>query len=85
MGMSCSELVKVLDERSGVNNVITNHPEGDMNVWTKVHDNPSSSCWDIPEWTKVVDQTDRHHRSQSHVISEPKNGLLLLYKALIKN
>ncbi len=26
---------------------ITVHPDGGMNVWTKFHDNPSNSCWDI--------------------------------------
>ncbi len=27
--------------------------EGDTNVWTKFHGNPSGSCWDISVWTKV--------------------------------
>ncbi len=30
-----------------VTNVITIHPEGNMNVWTKFNGNPSNSGWDI--------------------------------------
>lgn len=36
-----------------------------MNVWTKCHDKPSDSCWDILVWIKMVD-CDCHHRGTSH-------------------
>ncbi len=31
----------------GENLVITIHPVGNMNVWTKFHGNPSNSCGEI--------------------------------------
>lgn len=34
-------------------------PEGHMNVCSKYHGNPSSSCWEISVWTKVAQPDDR--------------------------
>ena len=38
----------------GVTRVNTSHPEGDMNVCSKYHRNPSSSCLDISLKNKNV-------------------------------
>ncbi len=34
------------------NQIITVHPEGNINVWTAFRQNPSNSCWDISVWPK---------------------------------
>lgn len=37
----------------GISKVSGMYPLGTMNVWTKFHGNPFSSCWDILVWTQV--------------------------------
>ncbi len=50
------------------------HPEGDMNVCAKLHDNPSKIGPAISVWTKVVEPpTGQHCPPWSSVASVAKN------------
>ena len=47
-----------LKKKSGDQQSPSPHPLRTMNICTKFHGNPSSSCWDISAWTKSVGHTD---------------------------
>ncbi len=47
-----------------INKVITVHPEGNMNVWTTFHHNPSNSCWDILVLSQSGRPTDQPSNRQ---------------------
>ena len=48
-----------LKKSRGIIKVLVVHPEGDINVCTKLHANPSNSCWSVSLQTTKKTQTVR--------------------------
>ena len=53
----CVEQIKILPWRCAQDKIIKIYPDWSMNISTRIHGNPSNSCWDISPRHPTVSQS----------------------------